>query len=181
MQAHAQDSLQSLNQSRNQITLTGMKVLGSWGIANIAVGAAGWASASGSNKYFYQMNTFWGAVNTGVAFFGYRGALQKMKTPLNAAKTAKAQQKIETIFLINAGLDLAYIGAGAYLQNRGNHRSDDKLKGYGSSIILQGIFLAVFDATMYKLQNSNGKKWKRFLQANAFTIDKNTVGIVHTI
>ena len=161
MKTRAQDSLQSIHQTRNHITITGMKVLGSWGIANIGVGAAGWVSAGGADKYFYQMNTFWGAVNAGVAYLGYRGAQKKSEAQLTTGETLQAQQKIENIFLINAGLDLAYIGAGVYLQNSGNNRNNTKLKGYGSSVILQGIFLAIFDATMYSIQRKNGNKLKK--------------------
>lgn len=163
MKTYSQDSLQSFNIVRNRITLTGMKVLGSWGIANIGVGAVGWASAGGANKYFYQMNTFWGAINTGVAALGYFGAQRKMNMQLTAAQTLQTQQKVEKIFLVNAGLDLGYTGVGAYLQNRGNSRSNAKLKGFGSSVIMQGIFLAVFDATMYKLQKNNGNKLRKAL------------------
>ena len=107
------------------------------------------------------MNTFWGAVNAGVAYLGYRGAQKKSEAQLTIGETLQAQQKIEKILLINAGLDLAYIGAGVYLQNRGNNRNNTKLKVYGSSVILQGIFLAIFDATMYSIQRKNGNKLKK--------------------
>ena len=95
--AFAQDSLNSFNYSRNNITKTGMKVLGSWGVANLGVGAIGWASANNkTNKYFYQMSTLWGAVNTGVAILGFTGAQRNMKQQLNGADNLKAQQAIET-------------------------------------------------------------------------------------
>ena len=65
----AQDSLNNFSYSRDHIITNGMKVLGSWGIANIGVGAIGWAgSKNGSGKYFYQMNTFWGITNVGLSY-----------------------------------------------------------------------------------------------------------------
>lgn len=160
MKINAQDSLQSLAYHRNRVVFTGMKILGSWGIANIGTGVAGWAGAKGTNKYFYQMNTFWGAVNTGVALLGYRNAQRKMTTKISAVAAVKAGQKTERIFLVNTALDLVYIGAGAYVRNRGNIRGDARLKGYGSSVMLQGIFLTLFDAAMYKLQRDNNRKLK---------------------
>src|ERR1700733_8255615 len=64
----AQDSLKVYNNSRNQTTATGMKILGSWGLANVAAGAAGWGvSGGGQNRHFYQMTTIWGGGNFAVA------------------------------------------------------------------------------------------------------------------
>ncbi len=54
--ASAQDSLQNLNFSRNQIKKTGMEVLGTWAAANIVIGGIGWATTNGTAKYFHQMN-----------------------------------------------------------------------------------------------------------------------------
>ena len=141
--------------------MTGMKILRAWGGVNVGVGAVGWAESGRSDKYFYQMNTFWGVINTGVAYLGYRSAQRKITANLSAAEISKAQKKTEKIFLFNSGLDLAYIGAGAYLQNHGNQRNDAKLKGYGASVILQGIFLTLFDATLYQMQRSHGRKLKQ--------------------
>lgn len=181
-QVFAQDSLNSFNYSRNNITKTGMKVLGSWGVANLGVGAIGWASANNkTDKYFYRMSTFWGAVNTGVAVLGFTGAKRNMKQQLNSTDNLKAQQTIERTFLINGGLDLAYIGTGIYLNGRGNKREDEKLKGYGSSMIMQGIFLLLFDGTMYTIQRTNGNKLRNFLEKNPITFTGNSIGIVYNI
>ncbi len=37
---------------------TGMYILGSWAVANIATGAYGWSRFEGDTKYFHQMNLF---------------------------------------------------------------------------------------------------------------------------
>lgn len=175
----AQDSLKSFNYSRNQITTTGMKVLGSWAIVNIGAGTAGWASSKGgSNKYFYQMTAIWGAANLGAALLGYTGAKNNTNKQLNAAESLKAQQKIEKIFLINGGLDVAYIGTGIFLKHRGDNRNSDQLKGYGSALIVQGAFLLLFDGTMYSTQRSNGNKLRRFLEKNPISFNGKTVGLI---
>ncbi|MBD1392827.1 DUF6992 family protein [Mucilaginibacter glaciei] len=176
--AFAQDSLQYYNQKRYTTTTSGMKVLGSWGIANVAVGATGWATTNGSTKYFYQMNTIWGAVNVGAAILGYTGAQKTKGDKLSAAESLTAQKKIERIFLINGVLDVAYVATGVYVNHRGNIKDDDKLKGYGSSVIMQGAFLLLFDSIMYGTHKSNGNKLRNFLAKNPVTFNGSSVGML---
>ena len=176
----AQDSLKSFNYSRNRITTTGMEVLGSWSIVNMGVGAAGWAaSASGPNKYFYQMTFLWNTANLGAAVLGFTGA-QKNKS-LIASETLKEQKKVEKIFLINGGLDVVYIGTGVYLKHRGDANKSAQLIGYGSSVIIQGAFLLLFDGTMYRAQKSNGSKLMHFLEKNTVSFNGNQIGIIHNM
>ena len=181
LNAHAQDSLTYFNQSREHIKNSGMKVLGSWAVANIAVGAIGNANTKDQTKYFHQMNAIWNVVNLGVAVAGYIGSKKSIDKSYNSEQTLIEQHKIEKIFLINGGLDLAYIGAGFYLSNRGNNNNDDKLKGYGSAVILQGAFLLLFDATMYTAEKHNGKRLIRFLQKNPLTFDGKKIGMIFNL
>ena len=152
-----------------------MTVLGNWAVANIGVGAVGWGgSKGGQNKYFYQMTTMWGAANLGAAILGYTGNKNKQ---LSAAETLKAQRKIEKIFLINGGLDLAYIGAGIYLNHRGITHGSAQLKGYGTALLPQGLFLLLFDGTMYATHRSNGNKLRRFFEKNPISFNGREVGM----
>ncbi len=178
----AQDSLKSFNYARYSTTTTGMDVLGSWAIANIGIGSVGWAeSKGGSNKYFYQMDALWNVANLGAAIIGYTGAQKDKNKQLTPAESLKAQQKMEKIFLINGGLDVAYIGAGIFLQHRGDIRNSDELRGYGKSIILQGAFLLLFDSSMYSAQRHNGNKLRSFLAKNPVTFDGRRVGIIYAM
>lgn len=177
--AAAQDSLHYFTDTRNRTIFTGMKVLGSWGAANLAGGGIGWAMAKGSNKYFYQMSTFWGAVNFGIATLGYTAARKKMNQSLTATESLKAQKKLENIFLINSGLDLVYTGAGLYMKTRGNNKHNETLQGYGSAVMLQGIFLLIFDSVMYKLERNNGNSLRKFLDKNSIAFSGSSIGISH--
>ncbi|QEC66063.1 hypothetical protein FRZ67_01605 [Panacibacter ginsenosidivorans] len=182
VQVHAQDSLKNFNYSRNHITLTGMKVLGSWGIVNLGVGAAGWAgNDGGSDKYFHQMNTLWGAANAGIAVLGLTGAKRNLSKQPGVAENIQAQQSIEKTFLINGGLDFVYIGSGIFLNARGNSHNNAQLKGYGSSVIMQGVFLLLFDATMYSAQRTNGNKFRGFLEKSTVIFSGNKIGIVYNL
>jgi hypothetical protein len=176
---YAQDSLKTFNNNRTSITSTGMEVLGGWAIANIGVGAIGWNTA-GSNeaRYFYQMNILWNTVNFGAALIGYTGTQNNKNKKLTAAETLKQQQKIERTFLINGGLDVAYLGTGLYLKLTGDSRNSPIRKGYGSAILLQGTFLLIFDGIMYNAEKHNGSKLRHFLEKNPVTFDGRRVGII---
>jgi len=176
--SRAQDSLKTYNYSRNAITASGMTVLGSWGLVNLGAGAIGWAnSLGGQNKYFYQMTTIWGGVNLALAIPGFINARRGENEPLSAAETLNQQQKIEKIFLVNGGLDLVYLGAGTFLDHRGITTNNPQLRGYGSSIIMQGAFLLLFDATMFGTQRHNGNKLRRFLEKNPVGFTGKGIGI----
>ncbi|CAN5149079.1 hypothetical protein BH09BAC6_BH09BAC6_26190 [soil metagenome] len=174
----AQDSLKFFNRRRDDIKITGMEVLGSWAVANIAISGISYYHSTGQSKYFHQMGAIFNLVNLGVAASGYIGTKNNMGETPNPAESLKQQRKIETIFLVNGGLDLVYIGSGFYLHHRGNNNNSDKLRGYGSSLIVQGTFLLLFDATMYTTEKNNGSRLKRFLLKNPVTFDGQKVGMV---
>ena len=176
--AVAQDSLKSIDLNRLHIQKTGMEVLGSWAIANIATGAILSGNTNGQAKYFYQMNALWNIANLGAAVSGYIGSEKYGGPVLTAAEAIKQQKRIETIFLVNGSLDVLYIGGGIYLDHRGIVNNSDKLKGYGSSIILQGAFLLLFDGTMYTSEQHNGKKLRDFLQRNPVLFDGKKIGML---
>lgn len=176
--ASAQDTLQTLNFTRNHIKNTGMEVLGTWAVANIAAGGIGWASTGGQTKCFYQMNAIWNIANLSVALLGYANTQRDKNRQYTPEENLQEQKKIERIFLVNGGLDVAYIGAGFYLKHRGELKNSDQSKGYGTAIILQGAFLLLFDATMYTSEKHNGNKLRNFLLKNPITFDGRRVGMV---
>jgi hypothetical protein len=64
------------------------------------------------------------------------------------------QLSLETTFLLNAGLDVAYVTAGFWLLARaavpGTVRPE-RLLGFGRSLRVQGGFLLLFDVAMWGL------------------------------
>jgi hypothetical protein len=161
--AKAQDSLFNFNQKRNEINQTGMKVLSGWALANIAIGSVGFYRTKGATKYFHQMNIFWNVVNLGIATAGFYGAKEASKKQFSVEQSIREQHKTERILLINAGLDVVYLTGGWYLNKRGINKNSDRLRGYGSSIILQGAFLFLFDSSMFAIQKHHSKNAKAFL------------------
>ena len=143
-----------------------MLTLGSWASANAITGAIGWTTAKNPEvKAFHQMNVMWNAVNLGLAIPGYLKARQA-KQLMSLSETLNAQQKTERIFLLNTGLDVAYITAGFLLRSMALNQQAkaDQLNGFGKGLILQGSFLFAFDLTAFAIHHRHGKQVLRFIE-----------------
>lgn len=153
----------SFEQARISITKKGMLALGGWGAVNMVGGVIGTKTRNPEVRYFHQMNVIWGSTNLLIAGLGYWSAARENTNGLSLSSVLAHQHKVEKTFLLNAGLDVAYITTGLYLSERSRRNADpSKLKGYGNSTMLQGGFLLVFDALMYSLHSVHGKKLTKF-------------------
>ena len=162
----AQD-LQTFNEERIKRDQALMLTLGSWASANALTGAIGWTTAKNPEmKSFHQMNVMWNAVNLGLAIPGYLRA-RNAKAVMSLSATLNEQQKTERIFLLNTGLDVAYITAGFLLRSMALNQSSktDQLNGFGKGLILQGSFLFAFDLTAFALHHRHGKQVLRLVDA----------------
>ena len=150
--------LQDFNTQRYKTDQKLMLSLGSWASMNIVGSGIGWArSNSEENKYFHQMNVMWNLVNLGLAIPGYIKA-KKDNSVTSVYLLLEAQRKTETVFLVNAGIDLAYIGSGLLLKSQApNVEKSSQFMGYGNSMILQGGFLLLFDWIAYTVHRKNAK------------------------
>lgn len=139
------------------INNTGMVVLGSWALANISLGGLGWVRYNGQKKYFHQMNLFWNTVNLSIAGIALYSSLNAEFEMWSADELLNRQLRNQRIFLINAGLDIVYMGAGLLLKNITSRYPNQKerLIGYGNSVLLQGAFLFGFDLIMFGVQRSH--------------------------
>ncbi|GAB4044983.1 DUF6992 family protein [Spirosoma litoris] len=157
--------LSSFSEQRIKHQKTLGLTLGSFALANIAVGAIASGQTTGETKYFHKMNVYWNLVNLGIAG---AGLLASRKRPSNGETIADAVRKHENmkqILLVNAGLDVAYVIGGAYLRERAESHPDkaDQLRGYGKSIMVQGGFLLAFDLVNYFIFKNRGDKQERLL------------------
>ena len=173
----AQQKIEAINHQRNEINLTGMKILGGWALVNMAIGSVAYFKTSGKNKYFHQMNVFWNVANLGLATAGYFGAKADLNQQLSLARSIHDQYKIEKILLLNTGLDVGYMAAGLFLNERGKNKSSDRLKGFGNSLLLQGAFLLIFDSGMYAIHNHNGKGLEKVLEKVSVNFDGEQLGL----
>jgi hypothetical protein len=167
-----------MDQQRIQNQQSGMLVLGSWSLINIATGVILKPQSQGSESYFHQMNALWNSVNLGIAAIGFMNSRKEIgvSDPMTAMEK---QIKLEKSLLFNTGLDIAYITAGAWMLERAKTQSNpnqqDQLKGFGKSIIVQGSFLLLFDACFYAISSRNSKDLRRAV--SLFYITPNGIGI----
>lgn len=172
-----ESSLTAINTQRIQLNKTNMWVLTTWAAGNIATGFAFRGSATGSTRYFHEMNAFWNLVNIGIAGAGLYGAYTADPN-LGLWESLQEQQKLEKVLLFNMALNLSYMAGGAYLTERSRRGTGnpDRLKGYGQSLILQGGFLLIFDTTQYLLHHSQATpQFRQLISHVGFT--GNTVAL----
>lgn len=164
--SQSQTDLNTFNRQRNKITKNAMLVLGSWSAANLIYSGIATGQTHGTNLYFHQMNVMWGGINLGLAALSYIGI--RNKDGMNLVQSLKQQAGVEKTYMLNAGLDVAYIASGLYLKERSKSnvllKNRQRLKGYGESIILQGAALLLLDGVMFTIHNSHGKKLYRMME-----------------
>ncbi|MCP4522532.1 MAG: hypothetical protein GY827_12700 [Cytophagales bacterium] len=120
---------------------TGMTVLSTWAVSNLAIGTT---QINSSDWYYHRTNMMWNTVNLGLGLLGLYQS-RDLKKVGSVKELIKRQKKLETAFIVNSILDIGYITTGAILTNN----IDQEIKQTGSSLMLQGGFLLVFDAIMY--------------------------------
>lgn len=169
----AQDTVfvKKLALQKHQLNNRGMVFLTSWASVNIASGTAVLITHSYEEKCFYAMNAGWGAVNLAIAL---PSLLSKPKTYSATQQLSSDLKKTEKIFLINAGLDIVYIGAGIgaieLSKSRQNAKDREMYRGFGKSFVLQGSALLFFDGLMYQMNKKLRKKVTMTHQQVAFFV-----------
>src|SRR5580704_8457616 len=170
--------------SRNRITEKAMITLGSWAAVNIASGFIIASQTQGEAKYVWQMNAYWNLVNGGLAVMGYIRAHKAMNLKYGFAENESEQLSIEKLYAFNFGLDLAYIATGFYLREKGmnsnSQKSQDQLKGYGTSIIVQGGFLLIMDGIVLSLHHKNSVHLNKKLKGLELGAGPNGLGISYS-
>ncbi len=124
-----------------------------WGGANAFGGLAltwGTERASTPARWnFGAMSAGWGAVNVGIAAIGLLSTPSAPLTDPNAVLAAERQ--FHDILLFNLGLNVAYSAVGATMLSAGYRDVSNagRWRGFGTSLILQGIGLLVLDGIAF--------------------------------
>lgn len=141
--------LESWNRDRLKTSRVGMFVLGGWAVANMGVGAVGFGLERDERLRFLHLgNLVWNAVNLGLALVSLITEWNLNPAAFDAKESLVASERLEKVFFINAGLDVAYCAAAAFLWQRGDSTGDARLVGFGQALLIQGAFLILFDSTM---------------------------------
>jgi hypothetical protein len=159
----------AVHQAREALLGRGLAVLAAWVLLNFLVSGHHLARADRRLPayYFHGMNVGWALVNALLAFWGIYHLQPMAPAGLQLTGVVQAQLFNETLFALNAGLDVAYIAAGYYLQARAalpDEARPARLLGFGRSLRLQGGFLLVFDAVMWSWLHWQGQGWLPFLR-----------------
>ncbi len=174
------DTVKQLNSLRLQTNKRGMTILGAWGAANVVAGGVGYLTAQTQEwKAFHGMNAIWGVTNLGLGLMGRYGVKRELGADYNCGQLLHRYEADKRLFLINGGLDLAYIGTAIFLKEHSKTRPNPATwRGFGNSILMQGIFLLGFDATMYLSHQGKDKRWYKLL--NGLCVTGNGVGFNYT-
>lgn len=123
-----------------------------WGGANALGGLALVWGAGRSQRsaawHFGAMTAGWGAVNVGIAAIG----LSTASPPAPTMQTVLgAERQFHDILLFNLGLNVAYSAVGATMLGAGYRdvSSAARWRGFGTSLIVQGIGLLVLDGVAF--------------------------------
>lgn len=156
--AHAQYDLDELYEQQLSLNRKGMTVLGGWAVGNMVWGGVMTTQTEGVHRYFHQGNLAWNGVNLLLAGIGYVTA----RRPPNDASFGGLIQSHEDnkrSLLLNAGLDLAYVTGGFWMLDVADRQGNpDAFTGWGTSLVLQGMFLFTFDIAFFLVQNRWGKR-----------------------
>ena len=107
-----------------------VRVLGRWGLGSVVAGAV--LSLDPRTRGFGRQTATWGAVDGVIALVGARRQA--------AGRTTDAG-RLRRVLLVNAGLDVGYVAAGAVLLR------SERWRGDGAAVLVQGAFLLWLDAT----------------------------------
>jgi len=164
-----QFNLSEFNARFNKIQRTGMIVLGSWAALNFAGNGAPLLFApdeavDGVLRYFMIMNIGWNVINATLAGAGYFGCCREDPGEITLAATVKRQYNAEKTFLLNAGLDVGYIGFGLFLAELSERSGNPELlEGFGYSLVVQGAALFAFDLAVQIIHATHRRKLDSYL------------------
>ncbi len=123
-----------------------------WGGANVLGGLAlVWASSRSDQStrwHFGTMSAGWGVVNVGIAA---GGLLASGAPPTEPSAVLAAERQFHDILLLNLGLNVGYSAVGGTMLGASYYGVDNvgRWRGFGTSLILQGIGLFVLDGIAF--------------------------------
>lgn len=107
-----------------------------WSLLSIAVGLLLQKTALPFWRAFGQQTAGWGAIDGAIALAGWRSGAQSPP-----AQELPELRKLRALLWGNALLDLLYIAVGLLLWRQ----AGPTRRGHGAAVVLQGLFLAIFD------------------------------------
>ncbi len=164
--AQSAPTLPQLTERQARLQRTGTWTLAGWSLANLAVSGVAIGKAEGSARYFHEMNLYWNAVNVGIAGAGLLSLRKKSPSP-TLSSAVKEHYTLQKTLLFNSGLDVAYITSGFWLLDKSKTETtitrQNRFRGFGQAVVVQGGFLLIFDVTNYLLHRSDNARLHQLL------------------
>lgn len=164
--AQSVPNLPQLTERQARLQRTGTWTLAGWSLANLAVSGVAIGKAEGSARYFHEMNLYWNAVNVGIAGAGLLSLRKKSPSP-TLSSAVKEHYTLQKTLLFNSGLDVAYITSGFWLLDKSKTETtitrQNRFRGFGQAVVVQGGFLLIFDVTNYLLHRSDNARLHQLL------------------
>ena len=136
-----------------------MSLLLGWGLLSVIAGFVVQRNPQSFWKQFGLQALLWGAIDAVLALFGLTGANKKeeryVRGELDTTDEQKEARNFYCILLINTGLDVGYVVGGVWIMQHFKTRSDRR--GMGLGIIIQGLWLFLFDGLVSQEVRS---RWK---------------------
>ncbi len=125
-----------------------LQILSTWAASNLVVGGVAATQAEDPRwRAFHATNAGWNVVNLGIGAAGLVGVGRRRARPApDPAGVDRQHRALRTALSVNLGLDAVYVGAGATLLAAGGETMGLDHQGVGAGLLLQGAFLATFDA-----------------------------------
>ena len=133
-------------------------ILALWGLSNLVAGVFFSLRTSGQPRYFWQVAALWGIVNV---LIGVPQYLDLGGPPTEPATLAQAlRDALGTARLLSGAFvsDLATMLVGGLLTWRKVTRDSERLQGWGKGLIVQGLWLAVFDGVLLEINGEYARE-----------------------
>jgi hypothetical protein len=135
-----------------------------WALGSIATGLVWMRNDDRQVRGYGSQFAGWGAINLLLALFGLSSAARNQKRlkqgEISPTQHAVQAQKFERLVLVNAGLDVGYIAAGAWLASTPIDKPQKQpglRRGMGWGILCQGAFLLGWDLLLALLVHQRRK------------------------
>ena len=126
-------------------------ILAVWGVTNLVAGVFFSRRTSGQPRYFWQVAFVWGVVNALIGVPQYLDLAGPAAPP--ATLSGALTEALGTARLLSGAFvsDLATMLVGGLLAWRIVTRDSERLQGWGKGLVVQGLWLAVFDGFLLAL------------------------------
>ena len=144
--------LQQLNTERISMNRAAVWALTGWTVLNLSVGGLGYFTADDPTwRGFHQMNALFNVPVLGMALGSFAVLAAQDPERLDLRESLRRSGLLARGLLVGITLDVASGLLGLSLRERGLRVGSERLVGWGSSLLLQGGFLLLFDTALFAL------------------------------